>query len=257
MRSRIQKTRSIAGLIVALALGTGVFVASLHAQESEGKVQRLGAADVHEKIVSGDRIFVINTMSPIECLDHTIESSICIPCPQFEKLAPVKLPDKEAFLIFFCESAGCHRSMHAAQKALLMGYTQVAVLDGGMPSWKEAGFEVASTKRIPRRGIQSIKAKGLKKLMDNDAEHLLIVDIRSPDLYEEHHIPGAVNIGFDELHERYHELPMDKSVLVVDERGYRSFLAACYLSWKGYVDIRRLFGGMQDWDAARLGDEDQ
>ena len=135
MRSRIQKTRSIVGLIVALALGTGVFVASLYAQGAEGTVQKLGAADVHEKIVSGERIFVINTMSPIECLDHSIESSICIPCPQFDKLAPVKLPDKDALLIFFCESSGCHRSMHAAQKALQMGYTRVAVLDGGMPSW--------------------------------------------------------------------------------------------------------------------------
>ena len=40
---------------------------------------------------------------------------------------------------------------------------------------------------------------------------------------------------------------MDKKIIVVDEQGHRSFLAACYLYERGLVDIERLFGGMNDW----------
>jgi len=193
----------------------------------------------------GDMVF-INTMSAIECRDHRIPGSLCIPCPKFEELIPAMLEDRDRSIVIYCASIGCHRSMHAARKARDLGYRDVYLLDGGLPAWKEAGYAVESEHRIPRTGIESIKADVLNRWM-NEKRDMLILDIRSGDLFDMGHIPGAVNRPLDELDAAYRELPMDKKIIVVDEQGHRSFLAACYLYERGLVDIQRLFGGMNDW----------
>ncbi len=59
----------------------------------------------------------------------------------------------------------------------------------------------------------------------------------------------SVNVPFEILHQVWRDLPMDRSIVVIDDRGHRSFLAACYLFERGFVDIRRLFGGMSNWKA--------
>ncbi|MGC9325870.1 MAG: rhodanese-like domain-containing protein [Desulfomonilia bacterium] len=219
--------------------------------DATAEVSELSPGEVMALISRNEDIQLINTMSTIECLDHTISGAICIPCPVFDRMAPELLPRKDQLLVFFCESPSCHRSEHAAEKASLLGYTNIAILKGGLPEWKHAGYDVESKRRIPRRGIESIKPKRLDSWLD-EHKNVLIVDLRSEDLYADNHLPGAVNIPMDVLHERYLELPMDRMLLVVDERGYRSFLGACYLSWKGYVDVKRLFGGMENWKAANV-----
>lgn len=218
--------------------------------DSTAEIRELTPKDV-KAIISGPAdVLLINTMSAIECLDHTIGGSICIPCPLFDQKAREMLPRKDQLLVFFCESPACHRSEHAAKKASRLGYTNIAILEGGLPAWKRMGFEVESERRIPRRGVESIKPKMLDSWLEKHP-HVLIVDLRSQDLYSENHLPGATNIPMDELHERYPEIPMDTMILVVDERGSRSFLGACYLVWKGYVDVTRLFGGMENWRASK------
>ncbi len=215
-----------------------------------------GAAEVGPTIVSpieayrmmqetGDTVF-INTMSAIECRDHRIPGSLCIPCPKFEERTPAMLENRDQPVVLYCASIGCHRSMHAAHKALDLGYLHVYVLDGGLPAWKEAGYSVESEQRIPRTGIESIKPNVLNRWI-GEKKDALILDIRSRDLFDREHIPGAVNLPLDELEDTYRELPMDKKIIVVDEQGHRSFLAACYLYERGLVDIERLFGGMNDW----------
>jgi rhodanese-related sulfurtransferase len=37
-------------------------------------------------------------------------------------------------------------------------------------------------------------------------------------------------------------------VVLIDDRGFRTFLAGSYLEMKGYR-VMRLFGGMEDWQA--------
>lgn len=214
------------------------------AQENTWK--ELSPQEVHQMISDGADMVLVNTMSFLEYRDHTIGGSVCLPAPYFAEMAFKVLPNKDQLIIFYCESASCKRSYRAGQSALEMGYTNVAILAGGMPAWKQEGFEIISTIRIPRKGIRSVKPRLLKSRLDNK-EAMIIVDIRSPRDFEEVSIPGALNIPMDELDKRYQEIAWDNAIVVVDENGYRSFLAACYLSWKGHGRVERLFGGMQDW----------
>jgi len=188
---------------------------------------------------------LINTMSYIECRDRSIPGSICIPCGIFDEQTD-KLPrDKQKKLVYYCESDLCLKSGQCAEKSIKLGYTDVSVLKNGLPGWKMAGYEAVSVERIPRIPIESIKPLILKRWMD-EGKPLFILDIRSKDDFREGHIDGAVNIPFSRLEEQYHNLPLDRLIIVVDERGFRSFIAACYLARKGF-EMTRLFGGMERW----------
>ena len=101
-----------------------------------------------------------------------------IPCPFFMERAPRLLEDKAKKLILYCESGECHRSICAADKAIGLGFTNVFVLKGGLPAWKEAGYDVEWEKRVPRVGISSVKPKALKRWLAEQSDPLLL-DIRS------------------------------------------------------------------------------
>lgn len=246
MKSPMEKKSNLSLLWCCLVLLCFTIGAPAITDAAETEPTVITAIEAHRMMQENGNMVFINTMSTIECRDHRIPGSLCIPCPKFEELMPAMLKNSDRPLVVYCASIGCHRSMHAAGKALDLGYRDVYVLDGGLPAWKEAGYSVESEHRIPRTGIESIKANVLNRLIEEKRD-ILILDIRSRDLYDTEHIPGAVNRPLDELENAYRELPMDKKIIVVDEQGHRSFLAACYLYERGLVDIQRLFGGMNDW----------
>jgi len=190
-----------------------------------------------------DNITLVNVMSRIECLDHRIKGSLCIACEEFrENISEIPRDRK---LVIYCESEGCTRSCRAAGDAVKEGLEDVYVLEGGMPAWKHAGFTLESVYRTPRVFIQSVKAESLEDWLVLNPDYI-ILDIRSEPAYLEKHLEGAVNIPFYQLHDRYHELPWDRSLFLVDDKGLRSFLASCYLARKGFP-VARLFGGMEKW----------
>jgi rhodanese-related sulfurtransferase len=147
--------------------------------------------------------------------------------------------------VFYCESAGCYRSCRAAEAAVKAGYRQVHVLEGGMPTWKQAGYSMETIERIPRGSVQSVRAAALKTMLA-ERKDILLVDVRSEKSYKEGHIEGAVNVPLYRLSRSYAEIPLDRTLVLVDDRGFRTFLAGSYLEMKGYR-VMRLFGGMQGW----------
>lgn len=188
---------------------------------------------------------VYNTMSEIECLDHRIPGSQCLACEEIEKDISLLPPDKNRVLVFYCESAGCYRSCRAAGAAVKAGYTQVHVLDKGMPAWKQAGYAMETVERIPRGSIPSVRAPALKQMIAEQKD-LLLVDLRSERSFAAGHIDGAVNVPLYRLGREYSAVPLDRTLVLIDDRGFRTFLAGSYLEMKGYR-VLRLFGGMQAW----------
>ncbi len=54
---------------------------------------------------------------------------------------------KDTQLVFYCANQMCTASHMAARRAMLNGYTKVAVLDSGLSGWKKAGLKTASVKQ--------------------------------------------------------------------------------------------------------------
>ncbi len=70
---------------------------------------------------------------------------------------------------------------------------------------------------------------------DQDA---FVVDCREPHEYVQGHVPGAVNIPFDEIEKRAVELgPPGTKVLLYCRTGRRSGIAAETLRAKGYTNL--------------------
>lgn len=77
----------------------------------------------------------------------------------------------------------------------------------------------------------------------------LILDVRSSEEYAAGHIPGAINIDFRELEDRWRELPIaqDEAIVVYCERGVRSGVAETTLQEAGFTQVLHLEGDMAVW----------
>jgi hydroxyacylglutathione hydrolase len=187
---------------------------------------------------------VIDVMSYLECMDHRIPGSRCMPQEELGRRLAESFPKKEQPVVFYCESEECPRGGLAYREAELLGYKDIFVLEGGMAAWKKAGQDVERIRRIKREPVVSIKASKLKSLIE-EKKGLFILDVRSEDAFKADHINNAKNIPLYVLHKRLGEIPRNLPLLVVDENGRRSFLVCCYLVDNGITDVTRLFGGME------------
>jgi rhodanese-related sulfurtransferase len=194
-------------------------------------------------LIKKNKALTVDTMSYIECMDHRIPGSICLALEEFDKSAPSLLKDKKRTTVFYCESKNCQRAGEVYKKALAMGYENIYILKGGLPEWKNAGYEIETIKRIKRMPVVSIKINQLDKIKA-EKKNILILDVRTEAMFKEGHIEGAMNIPMYMLHKSFHAIPKNRPVLVVDESGKRSFIACSFLINNGFRDVQRLFGGM-------------
>ena len=77
----------------------------------------------------------------------------------------------------------------------------------------------------------------------------LILDVRSPEEYAEGHIPGAINIPYDQLSSRLAEIGSYKSkdVVLYCKSGGRAGKAANTLQAAGFSKLLHLDGDMNGW----------
>ncbi len=94
----------------------------------------------------------------------------------------------------------------------------------------------------------SIKAKELNDRLSSD-DVPIIIDIRTPEHYDESHVPGSINIPQDDLGRRSSELPEDRDaeIITVCNIGKFSKQATLYLKSKGYRRVRSAKGGLNEW----------
>lgn len=70
------------------------------------------------------------------------------------------------------------------------------------------------------------------------ADGVKVVDVRTPDEYAAGHVPGAVNIPYDEMEKRYAELgPPATPLLLYCHSGRRSGVAVQTLKEKGFTRL--------------------
>ena len=98
----------------------------------------------------------------------------------------------------------------------VFGFADIAVLDGGLPKWKEEGFQVSNrTKSIQNYHFtarkNSLMISNLKDVLEASLKGTAqIIDARAPERFlgtapeprpglQSGHIPGAINICFSEL----------------------------------------------------------
>jgi rhodanese-related sulfurtransferase len=152
----------------------------------------------------------------------------------------------------------------AAERLASCGYTDVRVLDGGLPAWKAAGYEVFSGVNVPSKafgefveheaGTPSLSPLELQALVQSGRK-LVILDSRPWEEYHAMSIPGGIDVPGAELVYRVADLAPDPATLVVVNCAgrTRSIIGAQSLINAGIPnEVIALRNGTMGWHLAGL-----
>lgn len=80
----------------------------------------------------------------------------------------------------------------------------------------------------------------------------LLIDVRTPEEFEQGHLPSAVNINYFDSNfaEKVNKLPKNKKVYLYCKTGIRSEKAAKVFDKAGFTKTYMLEGGILAWKAA-------
>ena len=110
----------------------------------------------------------------------------------------------------------------------------------------------ATSAQLKRYFEQKLAAElgphNVKRLIDSGDRNFVILDVRDAKSFSEGHIPGAVNMPFEELPQRMRELPKNKDVISYcwSVTCLLCTKASLILASKGYT-ARETIGGIAEW----------
>ena len=192
--------------------------------------------------------------------DAHIPRVTLLPRSQLESRLALVVPD-HATAITFVDSDG-QRARLAAETAAAMGYTAVAVLDGGIAAWTAAGHptewgsNVLSKDFGEKVQVQQQVAEVLPDELHTWLErgdNLILLDSRTPEEHARECIPGARNVPGGELPLRITDLVAENptATVVVHCAGRtRSIIGARALQRMGIPRVFALRNGTAGWALA-------
>jgi glyoxylase-like metal-dependent hydrolase (beta-lactamase superfamily II)/rhodanese-related sulfurtransferase len=77
----------------------------------------------------------------------------------------------------------------------------------------------------------------------------VVLDVREPEEYAHGHVPGAVSLPQADLASRLDEVPRDRPVMLICQRGMRSYRAGQFLVQMGIDQVTSVKGGTAAWRA--------
>src|SRR3954463_1438323 len=184
----------------------------------------------------------------------------CVPLSRVELLIDDLVPRRSTRVVWCDDSDGS--ALRAARRMSALGYTDVAVLEGGIAAWQAAGYRLYSGVHVPSKafaevveheaGTPWISAPDLKGLIDSGAD-IAVFDSRSYEEYHNNSIPTAISVPGAELVYRFPDLvPSPDTTVIINCGGRtRSIIGAQALRNAGFGNrIMSLKGGTRAWPLA-------
>jgi rhodanese-related sulfurtransferase len=142
--------------------------------------------------------------------------------------------------IIIVDDKGSADSTSSAKALIAAGYTNVAVLTGGMDAWQaakcpvETGNLAVNITYVPKPRPGEIAPDDFKKIAASSSADTLIIDVRSREEANFGTIKGARVIPDMELLDRLAEIPKDKQIITYCNTGIQAEMAYHKLKEKGY-----------------------
>jgi rhodanese-related sulfurtransferase len=134
-----------------------------------------------------------------------------------------RLVPRRAAPVVLCD-AGDGLAERAAALLARFGYSDLAVLDGGVQAWRDAGFALFEGVHVPSKafgefveatyGTPHLTAEELRRLA-TAGRKLVVLDSRPLSEYRRMSIPGGIDVPGAELVHRVRDLAPDPEMLVV------------------------------------------
>ena len=168
-----------------------------------------------------------------------IAVAVSIPDRKFDKMTNLLPAEKSTQLIFYCGGLKCMLSHKSAFKAEKLGYTNIAVYAAGYPDWVKGG------------NLAGVSAAHVKKLIDKQANAVIIDSRPKKRKYDKGHVPTAISIADRKFDTLVDLLPADKKTpLIFYCGGYKCKLSpksAAKAKKLGYTDVKVFQGGYPAW----------
>ena len=187
--------------------------------------------------------------------------AVNLPLSQLELRLEALVPRPTTRLVW-CDDGQSHLAQTAAEATTKLGWTEVAVLDGGNRGWSADGGELYSGVNVPSKAFGGmvehahktprITATDLQQLFDQD-ENVIVLDSRPFHEYRRMSIPNALDCPGAELVHRVGGIVTDPDTLVVVNCAgrTRSILGAQSLINAGLENqVVALENGTMGWQLA-------
>ena len=145
-----------------------------------------------------------------------------LPLGRIEIDAYTKLPRRDVPIVLIDGGEG--HDLVAAERLRQLGYTDVALFDGGIDGWRVAGGELFRDVNVPSKAFgelveelahtPSLKAKEVQALIDAQA-NIVILDARRYDEYQTMSIPGSISVPGAELALRARAIAPDPATTII------------------------------------------
>jgi rhodanese-related sulfurtransferase len=222
----------------------------------------LTAADVKPRLTAGPEIAFLDVREAGQYGEGHPFFSVNVPYSRLELDIAALVPRLTTPVVLLDDGDGV--AVKAGRRLDTLGYSDVAILDGGAPGWARAGFTLFKGVNLPSKAFgeivehvqhtPSLSAEALREKVAK-GEKLIILDGRSPAEYRRMTIPGARSVPNAELAHRLPALVGDETTtIVVNCAGRtRSIIGAQSLRNAGIRNpVIALRNGTQGWMLADM-----
>jgi rhodanese-related sulfurtransferase len=186
-------------------------------------------AELRARLHDGGEIAIVDAREEGSFHERHLLMASCLPLSRLELIAPSLLPRRSAPIVVCDDGEGV--AERGAARLREGGYSDVAVLEGGVRAWEAVGFPIYSGVHVPSKAFAEvvehdcrtpwISAEELAQ-RQRAGEMLAIFDSRSFEEYHSNSIPGAVSVPGAELVYRFDELVASPDTFVVVNCGGRT-----------------------------------
>lgn len=101
--------------------------------------------------------------------------------------------------------------------------------------------------------IDNISPQDFYELYSKNPDHYIFIDVRSPEQFRQIHAPGSINIPLHTLYDQKNNLPKhEKELVLICSGGRASGVGYSYLEHYGFLNLKRVEGGIEAWHAVGL-----
>jgi rhodanese-related sulfurtransferase len=220
-------------------------------------VNQIDARTLKARLHDGGEIALLDAREEVPFDARHLLMAACVPLSRVEMVVDDLVPRRSTRVVWCDDGEGL--AERAASRMAALGYTDMAVLSGGIAAWEAAGYRLYSGVHVPSKafaevveheaGTPWITAGQLKSLLDSGAD-IALFDSRSYEEYHDNSIPGAISVPGAELVYRFADLvPSPDTMVIVNCGGRtRSIIGAQSLIDAGVPNkVVSLQNGTQAW----------
>lgn len=170
-----------------------------------------------------------------------IEGAIHLSLDEIKK---VTFP-QEIKIVLYPSGFGSQRLREAGAAFVAKGYQNVSSLQGGLESWKPAGIPLSGPQisdPVTNLRLSAITARHLMQAI-RDQDDFVLVDVRSPDVFQKGHTQGAINVSMRDLDATSASWTKSKWIVVYDDGRGLAQAALSSLYRLGFTAVGYVRGG--------------